>query len=93
MERGIEEGILEDILIRQKAEVCAMVLTEYNEKKHMRTLYREGYDSGYDSGKMEEKKKMIRYFLSKEMPCEQIGEIVECDLKLICQVRDEMKNE
>ena len=93
VERGIEEGILEDILIRQKAEVCAMVLTEYNEKKHMRTLYREGYDSGYDSGKMEEKKKMIRYFLSKEMPCEQIGQIVECDLKLICQVRDEMKNE
>lgn len=89
VERGIEEGILEDILIRQKAEVCAMVLTEYNEKKHMRTLYREGYDSG----KTEEKKKVIRNLLTKEMPCEQIEEIVECDLQLIRQVREEMKKE
>ena len=87
VERGIEEGILTDILIRQKAEVCAMVLTEYNEKKHMKTLFHEGYDSGYDSGIIEEKKLIIRNLLLKGVPSEQIGEIVECDQELIEQVK------
>ena len=94
VERGIEEGILLDILIRQKAEVCAVVLTEYNEKKHMKTLFREGYDcgygSGYDSGILEYKKKLIRNLLRKGNTYEQIGEIVMCDEGLIEQVQNEM---
>lgn len=27
-----------------------MLLTEYDEKKHMRTLYREGYEDGFGKG-------------------------------------------
>ena len=50
----IERGILEDILIRDRAEVLHMLLTEYDEKKHMRDTYKEGYDdgekAGYDKG-------------------------------------------
>ena len=95
VEQGIAEGILKDILIRQKAEVCAMILTEYNEKKHMKTLYQDGYDSGYgngydsgygngyDSGKLEEQRKMIRYFLKKDMSEKEIMEILGCDNELI----------
>ena len=76
-----------------------MVLTEYNEKKHMKTLFQEGYDSGYgngygsgydsgyDSGIIEEKKLIIRNLLLKGVPSERIGEIVECDQGLIEQVK------
>ena len=60
-----------------------MVLTEYNEKKHMKTLFQEGYDSGI----IEEKKLIIRNLLLKGVPSEQIGEIVECDQGLIEQVK------
>lgn len=42
----IEKGILKDILIKQKAEVLHMILTEYDEKKHFRTLFREGRERG-----------------------------------------------
>ncbi|MBP3468060.1 MAG: hypothetical protein J6K26_00885 [Lachnospiraceae bacterium] len=103
VEQGIAEGILEDILIRQKAEVCAMILTEYNEKRHMKTLYQDGYDSGYgygydcgydsgygngyDSGKLEEQKKMIRYFLKKNMSEKEIMEILGCNNELIEAVK------
>ena len=91
VEQGIAEGILEDILIRQKAEVCAMILTEYNEKRHMKTLYQDGYDSGYgngyESGKLEEQKKMIRYFLKKDMSEKEIMEILGCDNELIETIR------
>lgn len=86
VERGIKEGILTDILLRQKAEVCAMVLTEYDEKKHMKTLYREGYDSGI----LENKKEIIRNLLRKGNTYEQISEIVMCDERLIKQVQNEM---
>ncbi|MGN0325292.1 MAG: hypothetical protein ACI4DW_03195 [Lachnospiraceae bacterium] len=95
VEQGIAEGILKDILIRQKTEVCAMILTEYNEKKHMKTLYQDGYDNGYgngydcgyDSGKLEEQKKMIRYFLKKDMSEKEIMEILGCNNELIEAVK------
>ena len=54
----IERGILEDILIRDRAEVLHMLLTEYDEKKHMRDTYKEGYDdgekAGYDKGERDD---------------------------------------
>ncbi len=46
----IGKGILEDILIKQKAEVLHMILTEYDEKKHFRTLFREGKEEGIKEG-------------------------------------------
>lgn len=35
----LDKGILKDILTKQKAEVLHMILTEYDEKKHLRTLF------------------------------------------------------
>lgn len=46
----IENDILYDILVKQKSEVMSMILTEYNEKLHMKTVRNEGYDDGYDKG-------------------------------------------
>ncbi len=50
MDACIQKGILTDILLSNRAEVLGMLLTEYDEKKHMRTLYREGYEDGFDKG-------------------------------------------
>ncbi len=50
MDTCIQRGILTDILQSNKAEVPGMLLTEYDEKKHMRTLYREGYEDGEKAG-------------------------------------------
>ncbi|MDE6404925.1 MAG: hypothetical protein K2M20_04640, partial [Lachnospiraceae bacterium] len=50
MDVCIEKGILKDILIREKAEVMHMLLTEYDEKKHLRNTYREGKEEGIKEG-------------------------------------------
>ena len=75
-----------------------MVLTEYNEKKHMKTLFQEGYDSGYgsgydsgyDHGAIEEKRIIIRNLLDRGASGEQIRDIVVCDQDLVDQVKREM---
>ena len=46
----IQKGILEDVLLRNRAEVLHMLLTEYDEKKHRRDTYKEGYDDGKQAG-------------------------------------------
>lgn len=42
----IEQDILKDILLKSKSEVYHMLLTEYDEKKHMKHIYKEGYEEG-----------------------------------------------
>ena len=48
----IENGILADILIKHRAEVFDMLLTEYDEKLHMKTVKAEGYEEGRMAGEM-----------------------------------------
>lgn len=45
----IQRGILTDILISEKAEVVHMLLTEYDEKKHLKNTYREGVEAGREA--------------------------------------------
>lgn len=45
MDTCIEQDILKDILLKSKSEVFHMLLTEYDEKKHMKHIYKEGYES------------------------------------------------
>ncbi len=61
----VEKGILRDILIKQKAEVLHMILTEYDEKKHFRTLFREGKEEGIKEGIKEGMERGIEIGLSK----------------------------
>lgn len=46
MDTCIEQDILKDILLKNKSEVYHMLLTEYDEKKHMKHIYKEGYEEG-----------------------------------------------
>ena len=50
MNSCIERGVLEDILLKNKAEVMDMLLTEYDEKKHMKAIRKEGYEDGLEEG-------------------------------------------
>ena len=58
----IENNILRDYLIKHKAEVTGMILTEYNEKLHEQTLRKEGREEGIEEGfikgREKEQKKM-----------------------------------
>ena len=49
----ISQGILRDYLIKHKAEVTGMILTEYNEKLREKTLHEEGWEAGLAQGRSE----------------------------------------
>ncbi len=50
MDNCIEKEILMDILVKNRAEVMHMLLTQYDEEKHMRDTYKEGYEEGEAAG-------------------------------------------
>lgn len=53
VEECIKEGILAEFLARNRAEVSAMSIFEYDEEKHMRLVREEGYMDGLTRGKTE----------------------------------------
>ncbi len=75
----IERGILKDILMKQKAEVLHMILTEYDEKKHFRTLFREGKEEGRE----ELLREQIQRKLSKGKSIPKIAEELEVEISEI----------
>ena len=50
VEHCIEAGILKDFLILHRAEVKDVILTEYDEKRHERTLIEQGIEIGKEQG-------------------------------------------
>lgn len=91
MDICIEQGILEDILLKSKSEVFHMLLTEYDEKKHLKNTYNEGYEHGQQSG---EYKKLISQTckkLRKGYSVEEIAEFLEEDISVICKIVEAAK--
>lgn len=82
----IDRGILKDILIREKAEVLHMLLTEYDEKKHMRTLFREGKEAGIRQGREDHLREQIQKKLAKGKSVSEIAADLEEDVAVIEQL-------
>ena len=51
----IEQDILREFLVKNRSEVLSVLLTEYNEKKHIRMEREDAYDEGRAEGKAEGK--------------------------------------
>ena len=66
MDYCIENDILKDFLIKEKAEVLHMLLTEYDEKKHMRLEREYGIERGIEMGIEQERANTEREQLAKE---------------------------
>lgn len=47
----IENDILTDVLMKNRSEVRHMLLTEFDEKKFAKTMWKEGHESGYTEGR------------------------------------------
>ena len=66
MDYCIENDILKDFLIKEKAEVLHMLLTEYDEKKHMRLEREYGIERGIEMGIEQERANTERERSAKE---------------------------
>lgn len=88
----IERGILEDILMKQKAEVLHMILTEYDEKKHFRTLFREGCERGREEGREELLRELIKKKWDKGKTLPEIAEDLEVEITVIQRMIENPKS-
>lgn len=102
MSNCIERGVLTDILLVNKAEVMGMLLTEYDEKKHMKAIRKEGYEDGLEDGiqkgieqgmeqgiekGLEQKlEELILKKLAKGKSIELIAEELEEDLEIVREI-------
>ena len=100
----IQKGILEELLRKNQAEVLHMLLTEYDEKAHMRGIYKEGEEAGYQKGysKGEEDGyrkgesellvKLVRQKLERGKSIPVIAEELETEVVVIEEIAERIKN-
>lgn len=79
--KSFKEGVLKDILKKNRAEVRNVVLTEYNEELHLKNVrecgYEEGYDNGLDQGRRQKEIDLIIKKVRKGQSLEQIADALE----------------
>ena len=96
MDSCIEEGILKDMLIRQKTEVMHMLLTEFDEKKYKRSVYQDGYEdgvregeiSGFTKGEEHKMRELIRAKAAKGKAIPTIAAELETDVETVKRFLD-----
>ncbi len=87
----IERGILTDILLTEKGVVLHMLLTEYDEKKHLKNTFREGREEGMEvgerigreRGRREKLEEMVQKKLVKGKTVPEIAEELEEERSVI----------
>lgn len=79
----IRKDILTDILRKNQLEVFAMLLTEYDEKKHMKLLYRQGYEKGELAGRQELLETQVRKKLQRGKDAVSIADDLETEIDII----------
>lgn len=82
VERCLRNGILEDILSKNRQEVKDMLLTEYNEELHLRNERQ----IALKEGEMQKLISQVRKKLQKLLPPEQIADILEEDVTVIAHL-------
>lgn len=60
-----------------------MILTEYDEKKHFRTLFREGKEEGIKEGRKEHLREQVKKKLDKGRTLQEIAEDLEEEISVI----------
>ncbi len=86
VEHCIQNGILVDLLKKERAKVVSKFLTEYADQFHVTSEKRISYREGEENTK----KKIILNMLKANMDDATICQLTECDSELIALIRAEM---
>ena len=93
----IEEGILAEFLIKNKAEVIKVSIYEYDkefeEKKLRKAEYEDGGEAGIELGEQNFLKTIVRKKLEKGKSEEQIANELEEEITIIQRIIEEIKKE
>ncbi len=89
VEECIQEGILREFLLENRAEIMSISIFEYDEEEHKRFIYEEGYEDGVEKGieqgieqgrqegRQEGIGNIVRKLKNKGMEVKEICEIIE----------------
>ena len=69
-----------------------MLLTEYDEKAHMKSIYEEGEEAGYKKGESDLLFKQIRPKLDRGKSIPEIAEELETEEAVIEEIVERIKN-
>ena len=97
----IEEGILKEFFVKNKAEVISMTIFEYDEEEHMRLEREEQYKKGEEAGEARGRsegennklKNQIRKKLAKGKAIPQIADEVEETEEKVIELIKEIETE
>lgn len=92
MDTCIRQNILTDILQKNQSEVFDMLLTEYDEKKHMKLLYREGYEKGEHTGFQNLLEMQVRRKLQRGKDAASIADELETEADIIEEIIRRIRN-
>ena len=79
----IERGILTDILLAEKGMVLHMLLTEYDEKKHLKNTFEEGRKEGLEEGIERKLSDQVQKKIAKGKTILEIAEELEEEISVI----------
>ena len=58
----IRHDILKDVLIKNRSEVRHMLLTEFDEKKFAKSMWKEGHEENFKTGIFHSKMALVRAY-------------------------------
>lgn len=86
----IAEGIMEDFLVKHKAEVLSVCITEFDEKVYTDGIREEGREEGRAEGREEGRRDDIIRMLKSNKSSEQIAEFCGYDLEYVKKIQEEI---
>lgn len=89
---SIQEGILKEFLQKNRAEVIAMSIFEYNEEEEKRKLRKAEYEAGMAEGVMKTKKETVISLAEIGLSVQQIAQGVKVEEKTVHKWLNEKKN-
>ena len=89
---SIQEGILKEFLQKNRAEVIAMSIFEYNEEEEKRKLRKAEYEAGMAEGVMKTKKETVISLAEMGLSVQQIAQEVKVEEKTVYKWLNEKKN-
>lgn len=89
---SIQEGILKEFLQKNRAEVIAMSIFEYNEEEEKRKLRKAEYEAGMAEGVMKTKKETVISLAEMGLSVQQIAQGVKVEEKTVYKWLNEKNN-
>ena len=89
---SVQEGILKEFLQKNRAEVIAMSIFEYNEEEEKRKLRKAEYEAGMAEGVMKTKKETAISLAEMGLSVQQIAQGVKVEEKTVHKWLNEKKN-